>query len=133
MSLYLWYNIQMNGGIPSVTQNYVDALQRLGYRCQVQLIENGELNICAVVSPTRKKFAIEVITPLRCFINEPDRALGRVVWRGRILKASNWKVLRIFHNENWTRRDPEQQVLYLKNQIERQISDSRIEELPIVN
>eukprot|EP00210_Caulerpa_lentillifera_P005627 g5380.t1 len=132
-SLYLWYEIQLNGGIPSNTQSFVYALYRLGYNCEARLVGDASLNITAGMSPSGTQFAIEVTNPLRCFINEPNRFLGRALWRGQILKSSNWKILRIPHISDWSSWDPERQVMYLKSLIDQQILNTLDDELPLVN
>ena len=93
-----WIKMQRNQNPPPPRViDVITVLLQMGFRCDCpNFLEGGLVAASTAVDNAGAKFAVEIISPGRCFQNHPKLLLGRYLWREKALSAFGWDVLRIW-------------------------------------
>ncbi|CAD7698006.1 unnamed protein product [Ostreobium quekettii] len=95
-----WIECQQKSSLPPPVVEIMSVLRQIGFSCNCPHHLGGGLLVAGTaLNRAGIRFAVEMITPMRCFNNSPSSLLGTYLWRERVLEALGWQVLRIWHDD----------------------------------
>lgn len=115
-----WIEEQSQAAYSPILFEVLEILVAEGYATETNCaIQDGLLFAHTAAKDADQQFAVEIIHPPKCFINDPNAISEKQKWREDLLTAWGWKILRV-DEKRWMRFESnEDKISSLKTIISR--------------